>query len=84
VENEEFVPGTAWQPRRWAGLDAEELEVEWRANSYGGLDGLSLDVYGFEHPLIVDTLLRDTAVPHFSLRDRAMASLAWRRHVRAS
>jgi len=82
VENEEFVPGTAWQPRRWAELDAAELDVEWRANSYDGVGGLSIDVYGYEHPVIVDTLLRDTVVPYFSLRDRALVSLAWRRHSR--
>jgi hypothetical protein len=84
VENEEFVPGTAWQPRRWAGLDADELEEEWRANSYAGLSGLTIDVYGFEHPVIVDTRLRDTVLPYYSLKDRALASLAWRRHVRSS
>lgn len=83
VENEEFVPGTAWQPRRWASLSTEELAVEWRANSYDVRFG-ALDVHGFAHPLIDDELLRDTVVPYFSLRDRAIASLAWRRHVRAA
>ena len=87
-------PETAWRTRssyraRHGNRDggrarAEELEVEWRANSYDGRAGLSLDVYGFEHPVIVDTLLRDTVVPHYSLRDRAIVSLAWRRHVRDS
>jgi len=84
VENEDFGAGTAWQPRRWAQLDPDELEVEWRANSYGGFLDLSIDVYGFDHPVIIDTRLRDTVVPHFSLRDRVVASLEWRRHVRAT
>jgi hypothetical protein len=83
VENEEFVPGTAWQPRRWARLSADELDVEWRANSYDGVDGLSIDVYGYDHPVIIDTLLRDTVVPYVPLADRVLVSLAWRRHVRA-
>jgi hypothetical protein len=83
VENEEFVPGTAWQPRRWARLNAAELDVEWRANSYAGLDGLTLDVYGYEHPLIIDTRLRETVAPYVSLKDRLVVSLAWRRQVRA-
>jgi Glycosyl transferase family 2 len=83
VENEEFVHGTAWQARRWAGLSAEELAIEWRANSYDVRSG-ALDVHGFAHPLIDDELLRDTVLRHFSLRDRAIASLAWRRHARAS
>jgi len=82
VENDDFGEGTAWQPRRWAQLDADELEVEWRANSYGGFLDLSIDVYGFDHPVIVDTRLRDTVERHYSLRDRVIASLAWRRHVR--
>jgi hypothetical protein len=84
VENADFGEGTAWQPRRWARLDDEELEAEWRANSYDEQKGLTLDVYGYEHLLVVDTLLRDTVIPHFSLADRARASLEWRRQIRAS
>ena len=80
VENADFGEGTAWQPRRWASLDAEQLDAEWRANSY---DDLALDVYGFDHELVVDTRLRDTVLPHFSMWDRGLASLAWRRQQRA-
>jgi hypothetical protein len=83
VENEEFGRGTAWQARRWAGMTPDELAVEWRANSYDMRSG-ALDVHGFAHPLVDDELLRDTVLPHFSLRDRAIASLEWRRHSRAS
>jgi glycosyltransferase involved in cell wall biosynthesis len=79
VENADFGEGTAWQPRRWASLDAEQLDAEWRANSYLDRD---LDVYGFEHELVVDTRLRDTVLPHFSAWDRGLASLAWRRQQR--
>jgi glycosyltransferase involved in cell wall biosynthesis len=80
VDNADFGEGTAWQPRRWASLDSEELESEWRANSYSDL---TLDVHGFEHPVIVDTMLRDTVVPYHSWFDRATASLAWRRQHRS-
>jgi glycosyltransferase involved in cell wall biosynthesis len=82
VENEDFGEGTAWQPRRWSQLDAEALDAEWRANSYGGRFDLQLDVYGYDHPVVVDTLLRDTVLPYYSLVDRALASFAWRRHAR--
>jgi glycosyltransferase involved in cell wall biosynthesis len=82
VENDDFGEGTAWQPRRWARLDDDELELEWRANSYAGVRDLTIDVYGYEHDVIVDTRLRDTVVRHFSPVDRARASLAWRKHVR--
>jgi len=80
VENADFGEGTAWQPRRWASLDTEQLDAEWRANSY---DDLALDVYGFEHEVVIDTQLRDTVLPHFSMWDRGVASLAWRRNQRA-
>src|SRR5215212_6162362 len=80
VENADFGEGTGWQPRRWASLDAQQLEAEWRANSY---EDLTLDVHGYEHPLVVDTLLRDTVEPHFSQWDRGVSSLAWRRQQRA-
>ena len=82
VENDDFGEGTAWQPRRWAQLDPDELEVEWRANSYNGDHDLSIDVYGFDHPVIVDTRLRDTVSRFFSLRDRVVSSREWRKHVR--
>jgi glycosyltransferase involved in cell wall biosynthesis len=82
VENDDFGEGAAWQPRRWATLDADELAMEWDANSYEGAEDLSLDVYGYDHPLVVDTLLRETVLPYFSLADRMLSSLAWRRHVR--
>jgi glycosyltransferase involved in cell wall biosynthesis len=82
VENDDFGEGTAWQPRRWAQLTTDELDAEWRANSYSGFRDMSIDVYGYEHPLVLDTYLRETVLPHYSLRDRVLASLEWRRHLR--
>jgi glycosyltransferase involved in cell wall biosynthesis len=80
-DNRDFGAGTGWQGRRWARLDDDELDLEWRANSY--VDQ-GIDVHGFEHPMVVDTLLRETVVPYFSPWDRAIASIAWRRHARRS
>lgn len=54
-------PEISWHLKRWARLRAAgDLEAEWAANSYVGL---SLDVYGQEHSLILDRRLRDAVAP---------------------
>jgi glycosyltransferase involved in cell wall biosynthesis len=82
VENDDFGDGTAWQPRRWAQMTPEELDAEWRANSYSGFRDMSIDVYGYEHPLVMDTYLRETVLPYYSVRDRLEASFEARRQAR--
>jgi glycosyltransferase involved in cell wall biosynthesis len=46
--------------RRWAAMDESGVEEEWAANSY---HGYHLDVYGEQHPVIFDPLLRDLVAP---------------------
>jgi glycosyltransferase involved in cell wall biosynthesis len=54
-------PEQSWHLKRWARLRAAGgLDREWAANSYRGT---TLDVYGQEHPLIVDHRLRDAVAP---------------------
>ena len=54
-------PAQSWHLKRWARLrGAGELDQEWAANSYRGM---TLDLYGQEHPLIVDHRLRDAVAP---------------------
>jgi glycosyltransferase involved in cell wall biosynthesis/predicted O-methyltransferase YrrM len=54
-------PNESWHLKRWAGLrESGALDREWAANSYAGA---ALDVYGTEHPLVVDHRLRDAVRP---------------------
>jgi hypothetical protein len=76
---DEFPAGDGWQPRRWRAMPTEQIDAEWRANSY---DNIDLDVYGFVHPLVVDTRLRDAVLPHVSRSSRARASIDFRVHER--
>lgn len=46
--------------RRWAAMDESGVEEEWAANSYSGYH---LDVYGEQHPVVYDPLLRDLVAP---------------------
>ena len=51
----------AWHVRRWRRLaDEGAIDAEWAANSYRED---SLDVYGQQHPLAIDTTLRDVVAP---------------------
>jgi glycosyltransferase involved in cell wall biosynthesis len=75
----EFRDGDGWQPRRWRELTAADVDAEWRANSY---DDVDLDVFGYAHPLVVDTRLRDAVLPHVSLGARVRASVGFRRQER--
>jgi hypothetical protein len=79
MPSDSFASGDGWQPRRWEALPPEEIEAEWRANSY---DDVDLDVFGFAHPLVVDTHLRDAVLPHVSWSTRARASATFRIHER--
>jgi hypothetical protein len=74
-----FGSGDGWQPRRWRDLPPSSIDDEWRANSY---DDLDLDVFGFAHPLVVDTRLRDAVLPHVSWFTRARASAGFRANER--
>jgi hypothetical protein len=74
-----FGRGDGWQPRRWRDLPPSSIDDEWRANSY---DDLDLDVFGFAHPLVVDTRLRDAVLPHVSWFTRARASAGFRANER--
>jgi hypothetical protein len=78
MPSESFSPG-GWQPRRWQQLNPEQIDAEWRANSY---DEFDLDVFGYPHRLVVDTRLRDAIVPHMSWRARARASIGFRTYQR--
>jgi glycosyltransferase involved in cell wall biosynthesis len=53
-------PMLGWHVLRWSRLRADELDAEWRANSY---DGNHLDVFGRAHPLVFDPSLRDLVRP---------------------
>ena len=75
MPHDAFGSGDGWQPRRWRALPPESIEAEWRANSY---DDVDLDVFGFAHPLVVDTRLRDAVLPHVSWATRARASADFR------
>ncbi len=51
----------AWHVRRWRRLaDEGAIDAEWAANSYRED---SLDVYGQQHRLAIDTTLRDVVAP---------------------
>ena len=79
MPSDSFGSGDGWQPRRWDSLPPELIDAEWRANSY---DDVDLDVFGFPHPLVVDTRLRDAVLPHVSWSTRARASATFRIHER--
>jgi hypothetical protein len=79
MPSKSFGQGAGWQPRRWRELAPGRIDVEWRANSY---DDVDLDVFGFAHPLVVDTRLRDAVVPHLSWTTRLRASVEFRTNER--
>jgi len=79
MPDDAFPAGDGWQPRRWRALPTDGIDAEWRANSY---DDVDLDVFGFPHPLVVDTRLRDAVLPHVSWTTRVRASVDFRRHER--
>ncbi len=55
-----LTSGRGWHARRWQKLKEEgSLQREWAANSY---ENDSLDVYGVQHPVIYDPMLRDAVV----------------------
>ena len=56
-----FPPTGGWHVRRWKRLaENEELESEWRANSY---EDSALDVFGRPARLVIDHRLRDAIEP---------------------
>ncbi len=79
MPSESFPSGDGWQPQRWRSLPEEDIEAEWRANSY---DDVDLDVFGHPHPLVVDTRLRDAVLPHVPWPTRARTSIEFRAHER--
>ena len=61
VEEAGFQQGQSWHVRRWRRLQEESgLDEEWAANSYVGD---SIDVYGTQHRVIFDSMLRDVVAP---------------------
>ena len=61
VEEVGVPQGQSWHVLRWLRLQAESgLNEEWAANSYVGD---SIDVYGTQHPVIFDSMLRDVVAP---------------------
>jgi hypothetical protein len=61
VEEVGFQQGQSWHVRRWRRLQEEGgLDEEWAANSYVG-DWI--DVYGTQHRVIFDSMLRDVVAP---------------------
>ena len=55
VEEGGFLPGESWHTRRWSVMHADELELEWRANSHRRGH---LDVGGTRRRLVRDDRLR--------------------------
>lgn len=68
VKDAEWLPHEGWHVRRLQRLEQHgSLEAEWAANSYADD---TLDLYGTERPVIIDTKLRDVVAP-FLKSDRS-------------